>query len=78
MVMNAETEPPWSKEGRSLFRVSQGVRESLQYLSCNLNFEKEPIVGEGQMLEMEGEMMQGNKRKEQREVQFDWSVVSTR
>lgn len=78
MVMNAETEPPWSKEGGSLFRVSQGVRESLQHLSCNLNFEKEPIVGEGQMLEMERETMWGNKRKEQREVQFDWSVVSTR
>lgn len=70
MVMNAKTEPPWSKEGGSLFRMSQGVRESLQHLSCHLNFEKGPSVGEGQMLELEGEMMQGNKRKEQREVQL--------
>ena len=50
--------------------MSQGVRESLQHLSCHLNFEKGPSVGEGQMLELEGEMMQGNKRKEQREVQL--------
>lgn len=54
--MNARTEPPWSKEGGSLFRMSQRVRESPQHLSCNLNFEKGPSVGEGQMLELEGEM----------------------
>lgn len=36
--------------------MSQRVRESPQHLSCNLNFEKGPSVGEGQMLELEGEM----------------------
>lgn len=38
--------------------------------SCDLNFEKGTSVGEGQMLELEREMMQGNKREEQREVQL--------
>lgn len=76
--MNARTEPPWSKEGGSLFRMSQRVRESLQHLSCNLNFEKGPSMGEGQILELEGEMNKVHlfqkrssfKRKEQREVQL--------
>ena len=38
--------------------------------NCNLNFEKGISVGEGEMLELEREMIQGNKRKEQREVQL--------
>ena len=58
MMLKAETEPTWSKEGGSFFRMSQGLREYFQHLSYNQYFEKEPTVFEAQMLEMEGEVMQ--------------------